>query len=158
MVLKNLAASHVPGVCPPVPIVGDEPDGEITTPTGHGQAHAYGFSDLMVVKQNLSHYELGEIAHIENVLESEIRTRELRTTRTREESELTETEETSEKTEDVTTAERYELGTESQHVINENSSTQIGVTVNASYGPSVDMTSNFNYSGSHFDSRFQVCF
>ena len=48
-------------------------NGEVTTPIGHGQAHAYGFSDLMVVEQKLSHYEFGEIAHIENVLKSEIR-------------------------------------------------------------------------------------
>ena len=74
----------------------------------------------MVVEQELSHYEYGEIAHIENVLKGEIRECKHRTSRTREEAVLTETEETSEKTEDLTTTERYELGTESQHVINEN--------------------------------------
>ena len=142
--------SIVPGVChsPYVGGGGQQTgvNGEVTTPIGHGQAHAYGFSDLMVVEQELSHYEYGEIAHIENVLKGEIRERKHRTSRTREEAVLTETEETSEKTEDLTTTERYELGTESQHVINENSSTQIGITVNASYGPSVDVTGNYNYS------------
>ena len=101
---------NYPGICPPEPIIGEQPSDEITTPIGHGQALAYAFSDLMIVEQNLSHYELGEIAHIEKVLKSEIRTRELRTTKTREESELTETEETTEKTQDLSTTERYELG------------------------------------------------
>ena len=50
--------SIVPGVCPPIPIGDNESDGVVTTPIGHGQAHAYGFSDLMVVEQELSHYEL----------------------------------------------------------------------------------------------------
>lgn len=141
--------SKVPGACPPVPITNDnQHDGEVTTPIGHGYAHAFEIADLMVVEQNLSHYELGEIAHIENVLKSEIRERELRTTKSREESQLIETEETAEKTKDLSTAERSELNTESQQVISENSSKQAGITVSGSYGPSVDVTAEYNTSSS----------
>jgi hypothetical protein len=134
------------GLCAPVPA--DEPTADVTTPIGHGQAYAHTFSELMVVEQNLSGYELSEIAHIENVLKSEIRTRRLNVKRTREESELTETEVKTEKTEDLSTTERFELANESQNTINENRSTDVGVTVNASYGPSVDVTGNYNHSSS----------
>jgi hypothetical protein len=97
----------------------------------------------------LLRYELGEIAHIENVLKSEMRERRFRTTTTTEQSTLTETEVTEEKTKDLSSAERFELQTESEKVTNENSSTEAGLTVNASYGPSVDATSNFNYTNSN---------
>jgi hypothetical protein len=68
---------------------------------------------------------------------------------TMEQSILTETEASEEKTKDLTSAERFELQTEPQNVINENSSTEAGLTVNASYGPSIDATSNFNYTNSN---------
>lgn len=53
--------------------------------------------DLLLVEQNLLHYEKGEIAHIENVLIGEIRERKHRRTITREESTFTESESTEEK-------------------------------------------------------------
>jgi len=135
-----------PGPCPPIPA--SEANEEVTVPlwTTHGEARVLGFADLMLVEQELLRYELGEIAHIENVLIGELREREFRTATTTEESTTTETEITDEKTKDLTSTERFELQTETEKVIRENTSTQAGVTVNASYGPSVDVTANFNYT------------
>ncbi len=136
-----------PGVCPPVPATNITD--EVTVPHGtHGEARVLGFADLMVVEQELLGYRLGEIAHIENVLKSEIRERRFRTMTTTERSTLTETEVTNEKIQDLVSTERFELQTESEKVINENTSTEVGLTVNASYGPSVDATSNFNWTNS----------
>jgi hypothetical protein len=138
-----------PGMCPPVPPV-DEND-EVTVPLSHthGEARVLGMADLMVVEQELLRYELGEIAHIENVLQSERRERKFRTATTTEQSVLTETEVIDEKTTDLTSTERFELQTESENVLNENTSTEAGLTINASYGPSVDTTANFNYTHSN---------
>lgn len=137
------------GPCPPVPpeSAGAE---ETTLPvtTSNGGAKILGIADLMVVEQSLLRYDTGEIAHIENVLKSELRERKFKTSSTHEVSELTETEETEEKTKDLATTDRYELQTEAQNSISENSSRDAGVTVSASYGPSVDVSANFNYSSS----------
>jgi hypothetical protein len=137
-----------PGACPPAPS-GDVND-TVTVPDEkeHGEARILGIADLMIVEQELLRYDMGEIAHIENVLKSEVRNRRFTTRTTTEQATLTETETIEEKTKDLTSTERFELQTESEQVINENSSVAAGITINASYGPSVDVTSNFNASTS----------
>lgn len=135
-----------PGPCPPAPAA--TLSDEVTVPlwTTHGAARALGFADLMLVEQDLLRYELGEIAHVENVLVGEKRDREFRTATTTEMSTTTESERTEENTKDLATTERFELQIESEKAINESTNTQAGVTVSASYGPSVDVTANFNYA------------
>jgi hypothetical protein len=138
-----------PGPCPPAALDPVDPASEgATEPTGHGEARILGIADLMVVEQQLARYELGEIAHIENVLRTEKRTRRFRTATTTEESLLTETEETEEKEKDLSSTERFELQQETQNVINENASREAGLTVNASYGPTVDATATLNVTNS----------
>lgn len=136
-----------PGPCPPAPLPPPTSD-DVTVPTGHGEAKVLGIADLMVLEQDLLRYQLGEIAHIENVLRSEVRSRTFRTTSTTERSTLTETEVTEEKERDLSSTERFELQTESQTIITENASREAGLTISASYGPSVEATSNFNYAAS----------
>lgn len=129
-----------PGPCRPAPLGEPGNDDGVTVPTGHGEARVLGIADLMLVEQKLARYELGEIAHIENVLKSEVRERRFRTKTTTEVSTLTETEETEENEQDLSSAERFELQVETQNVINENSAREAGLTINASYGPTVDAT------------------
>lgn len=139
--------ASTPGACPPAPSGGMT--SEVTVPTEfvkNKAALVINCADLMLVEQELLRYELGEIAHIENVLKSEVRDRHFTTKTTTDVSTLTETETIDDKTKDLSSTERFELQTESEKVINENSAVQAGVTVNASYGPSVDVTANFNYS------------
>ncbi|MES2482519.1 MAG: hypothetical protein V4609_11030 [Pseudomonadota bacterium] len=134
-----------PGSCPPAPL--EEVAGaneSATVPTGHGQARIIGFAELMIVEQKLARYELGEIAHIENVLRGEKRERTFRTSMTAEESVLSESEETEETERDLASTERFELQSETQKVINETASKQAGLTVTASYGPTVDATASVN--------------
>src|SRR5690606_35161920 len=141
--------ARTPGACPPSPIVetSTEP-AEPSVPTSRGEARILGIADLMMVEQQLLRYELGEVAHLENVLKSERRARTFRTSTTTEQSELIETEATEEKQRDLSTADRFNLQTETQNVIGENASMEAGLTINASYGPSIDASSTFNYATS----------
>jgi hypothetical protein len=138
-----------PGICP-LAIIEESSimDNVVTVPKINGSKRKPLIADLMIVEQKLSRYEMGEIAHIENVLKKEIRERELRTSKTTEESLLVETEETEEKQKDLATTDRNELQNETQKVINENASYDAGVTISYD-GPTVDATANANYSHSN---------
>ena len=136
-----------PGPCPPV-IDTAPPADSVTVPTGHGEARVLGIADLLVVEQDLLRYQLGEIAHVENVLKSETRSRKFKTVDTVQQTDTTETETTEDKEQDLASTNRFELQTESQTVISDNASKSAGLTIHASYGPSVDATANFNVSSS----------
>ena len=145
--LADPGGGSSPGLCAPAPAA-ELPTDTVTVPTGHGEAKVLGIADLMVVEQELLRYELGEVGHIENVLRGETRKRTFKTSATTEQTLTTETETTEEKSQDLSSAERFELQTESQTVINETASKSAGLTIHASYGPTVDATSNFNYASS----------
>lgn len=93
-----------------------------------------GVMDLKVVKQTLIRYEPGEIAHIENVLQSEIRLREHRRLRQTEEILVREVETGEESEKDLESTERFELKKESEESIKEETNLRAGVNVSASYG------------------------
>jgi hypothetical protein len=141
------ADPRMPGPCPPAPS-GTPPDDGVTVPTGHGDARILGIADLLLVEQELLRYQLGEIAHIENVLRSEVRSRRFRTTDTMQQTVTATTEVTEEKEQDLSSTQRFELQTESQTVISQSASKDAGLTIHASYGPSVDATANFNMASS----------
>lgn len=138
---------RMPGPCAPV-VDTTPPNTEPTVPTGKGEARVLGIADLLVVEQELLRYQLGEIAHVENVLKSEVRSRKFKTSDTTQQTDTTETETTTDKEQDLSTSERFELQTESQTVINQTASKDAGLTIHASYGPSVDATANYNTSSS----------
>jgi hypothetical protein len=138
-----------PGICPLVNIEDSTTeDSEVTVPQANAGKRRPLIAELMLIEQKLSRYEMGEIAHIENVLKSEMRERKFRTSKTREESLMVETEETEEKEKDLATTDRYELQNESQSVINESASQQAGATISYD-GPRVDATANYNYAASN---------
>ena len=117
------------GPCPPAPIDNPPATDAPTVFSGHGDARIVGFADLMIVEQELVRYELGEISHIENVLRSELRENRLMTSQTTDVTNLTETEVTDQKTQDLSSTDRFELQTETQNVINDDSSKEAGITV-----------------------------
>ena len=140
---------RLPNVCPmaePAPLPDEDTP---TVPLGRGKARVLGIADLLRVEQELDRYELGEIAHIENVLKSETRERRFKTSTTTEESLMVEKEHQEETERDLSTAERFELQRQSQNVINESASFDAGLTINASYGPSVDATATTNYAATN---------
>ncbi len=70
-----------PGICPPSTIEDfSTEDDTVTVPRVNGGKRTPLIADLMVVKQKLSRYEMGEIAHIETY-ESEVRERKFRTSK-----------------------------------------------------------------------------
>ncbi|MBL9140083.1 MAG: hypothetical protein JNK85_29695 [Verrucomicrobiales bacterium] len=135
----------VPGACP-VPIVAEADLSDATIPEGVGSFESLGVSELMVVKQRLLRYEMGEIAHIENVMATEERSREHRALRRTETLMREETETTRETQQDLETTERFELQSESEKTITEDSSRFAGITVSGSYGPSVDISANAGFT------------
>lgn len=95
----------------------------------------WGVGDLKVVKQRLARYEAGEIAHIENVMAREFRSREHRRLRQTVETVTSERDFTEESKRDLQSTERFELQQETERTIQSESSLQAGLDVSAGYGP-----------------------
>ncbi len=104
-----------------------------------------GVGDLLVVRQHIKRYELGEIANIENILLGESRDKATKHTLTMDRTLVTETEKTTETTSELATTERFELKTEAENVIKEDTSAKAGVSVSAKYG-SVEINANAEVS------------
>lgn len=102
-------------------------------------------TDLKVVRQQLLRYEMGEIAHIENVLKGESKEREHKRTNIREETTVIESEHEELLEKDLQSTQRYEMQQEASLVTNEDTHFEAGVTVSASYGPTVSVTANAGY-------------
>jgi hypothetical protein len=94
---------------PPFPIVDVEP----LVPRRRARlAQRAGFGDLWVVREEWACYQTGEIAHIENVLEGELRRRVHKRVDETETTETTETETTRVDQLDTQTTDRFELAEE----------------------------------------------
>jgi hypothetical protein len=115
-------------------------------PRLQGRVNILGVADLLVVKQQLIRYEGGDVAYIENVLRGETRRHEVNTITSQETDITTEIETTDSQETDTTTAERFEVSNESDKTIKEDASTKAGVTVSASYGPTVSVSANASFS------------
>jgi hypothetical protein len=100
-----------------------------------------GVGDLLVVKQHIKRYELGEIANIENILRGESRKKSTKHDMTLDRTVVTETEKTTETTTELTTTERFELKTESENTIKEDINASAGTSVSTKYGP-VEINAN----------------
>lgn len=117
-------------------------------PGGSGHVRPIGIADLKVVQTQLYKYELGEVAHVENVLQGETRKRTFRDLR-RQETAIEEEQETTKESERETqTTERFELHQEASNVVQQDQSYQIGVTASISYGPMGSGTLNAGTSSS----------
>ncbi len=119
-----------------------------------GEIRPLGIGDLKVVKQKLTSYQLGEVAHIENVLRGESKERKYRVLdRTEQTLDIT-TETNEEQSRDTQTTERFELKKESENTIQQQMSVQAGVSVSGSYGMvTFGAHGDFAYSTSSVDSN-----
>jgi hypothetical protein len=106
------------------------------------QHSAAGVADLLVVRQKIKAYELGEFAHIENVMAGETRKRDTRRLTQVEEITETETEVTTEKEKDLQSTERDELQNEAEKHVKSQLDIEAGLQVSGSYGPAVSFTSS----------------
>lgn len=114
-----------------------------TAPSGNERpaVRAIGWGDLIVARERLVDYEAREIAHIENIMPGEEKTRKHELKQTTEEvSETTTlTEQTREK--DLQTTDRHELQTQVNSVIDEKFAIKAGINVSARYGVTTVNTS-----------------
>lgn len=120
---------------PPLPMTG-------SVPQTKGTVAPAGIADLLLVKQQLTGYEAVDVAHIENVLKGELKSREH--TR-REESEtitLTETETSTSEEHELETTDRFEMTRETSETIKEDVALKAGLTISGSYGPTVEFSAS----------------
>lgn len=120
-------------------------DRELDPGPGDSASIAVTVNELMLVEQTLQRYELGEIAHIENILQGERKNRTHRRKETTEEITFIETESVEETERDLQSTDRFELQTESSRVVSEDTSLGASLTVSGKYGPSVEFSANTSF-------------
>ena len=101
----------------PRPVVTPQPGVTLPPAPGVALVQPAGVADLLVVKQQIKRYEGAEIAHIENVLIGEKKSRAHRQLERSEETVLNETESTRSSETEVQTTDRFELNRESSRTI-----------------------------------------
>jgi len=142
---------NTPGPCANTPA--DDPGGDTTLPdtTTASTFRPIGIADLLLVRQQVKRYTMGEIAHVENIMMGESRHRLHREATRTIETVMLETERTKEESRDLQTTDRFELQQESDAVIKEESSREIALSISASYGPFASGTANI--TSTHGDSK-----
>ncbi|MFE0149299.1 hypothetical protein ACFWY5_19280 [Nonomuraea sp. NPDC059007] len=120
--------------------LGDSP--AVTDPPPVPQHSQAGVADLLVVRQKIKAYELGEYAHIENVMAGESRERSTRRLTQVEEIIERETETETEKEKDLQSTTRNELQNEAEKHVKSQLDIEAGLQVSGSYGPAVSFTSS----------------
>lgn len=120
------------GPLPPLPT---QPGG-VVSPIGIG--------DLLVVKQRPLRYEGGDVAHIENVLRTEAFKRDTKRIDLTQTTVTTETDITTEQEQDTQSTDRFALQRETANTLQQDSSLKAGVSVSASYGPTVSVKANLD--------------
>lgn len=120
---------------PPLPMTG-------SVPQTKGEVAPAGIADLLLVRQQLTGYEAVDLAHIENVLKGELKSREH--TR-REESEiitLSEAETSTSEEHELETTDRFEMTRETSETIKEDVNLKAGLSISGSYGPTVEFAAS----------------
>jgi hypothetical protein len=109
-------------------------------------SYSVGLADLLLVKQKLKGYRLGEITHVENVLRGEKRDRNHRRLNRVTDDFFTEQEREETKEHDLETTERNELQTEMSTTATRELGLDASVQVSGSFGPSVAFDSQVSSS------------
>ncbi len=104
-----------------------------------------GKEHLLVVKQHLLRYEETDVAHIENVMKGETRTREHRFLDRFEETLTFENERTIESEKEQENKERFEMNRETSKTIKEDHKFGAQLSVSGKLGPAVEFSSNLSY-------------
>jgi hypothetical protein len=112
------------------------------TPDATGMFYFAGIGDLLIVRQDLIAYELGDFAHVENILAGEKKERTHRRLDLTEEvmQELEEQEVETER--DLQSTTKNELSSEAQTTLQEQLTVQGNVSVSGSYGGTVTFTAS----------------
>ena len=115
-------------------------------PTSHGDLHPVGVGDLLMVREHVKAYEAGAVAHIENILRSEKLSRETRRLERTEQTLTISTERQLEEERDTQTTDRFSLKRETQDTIKTDAQIKAGLSVDAHYGPTVEVKADLQGS------------
>lgn len=129
------------GVKWPFPVVTAKPGATLPPAPGPAIVGPAGVADLLVVKQQIKRYEGAEIAHVENVLIGEKKSRAHRQLERSEETFVSETEVTSVKETELQTTDRFELNRETSQTIKNDQKVGFQLSLSGKYGPTVDFKS-----------------
>lgn len=115
------------------------------SPPARRLARPAGLGELLIVRQKHHSYELGEIAHIENVLAKELRRRTHVRSDFSEQMTFLETETVQSQEQDLQSTDRFELATQSQKEAQSSVDITAGANVSGSYGP-VTASASFGFA------------
>jgi hypothetical protein len=104
-----------------------------------------GIADLLLVKQHISRYELGEIARIENILKGETRQHTQKHTLTTSTTTTVDQTTTTETSTELTTNDTVSMKTEIDNSLKEDFNTKAGVQLSI-HGGSYDVKSNLDFA------------
>lgn len=115
-------------------------------PTTTGDVRPAGVGDLLVVRQQIVRYEPTEVAQIDNLARGASRVDERRRLDISEEIIFAESERTEVSEREQSKSERFELRQEAERTLREDSALKAGVSISASYGPSVEFSASVEAS------------
>lgn len=121
------------------------PEDDVLTERLVPRIRPVGVLDLKLVETRLERYQLGEIAHVENVLATEYRQRVHKRQDTSEHTTMVEQQSTRENERNLESTERFEMQQEVSNTINERLQVTAGVQVSAS-GPCFSVGANAGFS------------
>ncbi len=128
----------------PNPVVTTEPGVTLPPAPVHALVRPAGVADLLVVKQQIKRFEPAEIAHVENVLIGEKKSRAHRHLERSEETFSTDSEVTTERQTELETADRFELNRETARTVQNDQQTSLSLSLSGKYGPTVEFSSDFS--------------
>lgn len=98
-----------------------------------------------IIRQQVVRHEADELAHIENVLQGELKEKTHRNLKSQEEFSYSEQEKSQETETDTKSSSRFELSKETSKIVNEQQQFEAGVSVSAGWGP-VSIEASLGYS------------
>ncbi len=112
-----------------------------------------GVADLMLVQENWEGYLRSEIAHVENVMASETRSRNVRELNATSTTQFSSSETTNETETELQTTTRNALSSQVQDTLAQQSNLSTGVSVSARLGPAVTMNTSAGFDFSTTSSQ-----
>jgi len=123
-------------------------------PNNPSRLRPVGIADLLVVKQHIHRYELGEIVNIENILKGETRKKMNKHGLSNERTIVVSTTNTTETTTELSTTERFSLKREAENTVKEDINAKAGMQVSSKYGTTeFSANASFDYANSKTDSQ-----
>lgn len=115
---------------------------EGSIPATKGIIAPAGVADLLIIKQQLVRYEAADVAHIENVLKGELKSREHTRREESETTTLTEIETTTSEEHELESTDRFEMTRETSETIKEDVALKAGLKISGNYGPTVEFAAS----------------